>query len=338
MLADSNKLNPVNAIDDQSAGLANIGADPRALTDLRQESASWQADLSLRFEHKNDATRMAHCRHSGPLYVQKPFFPEGKRLPHIYILHPPGGVVSGDCLSIDVDIGEQSAALFTTPGAGRVYRARADNSPQGQHVAISVAADASAEWFPLENIVYPGANADLSTTIRLAHGGTFIGWDVTSLGLPAQKADFNVGELSQRLEVWVDDCPKIIEHLRLGREAPLLAQAVGLQCSPINATLIAGPFFASSFLSNDEGDGRGEKKMTEEALNTLLAQLRELAESKRPVDAKSQCGITLVNGFIVARYLGLCSESARQLFTAFWQVLRPILLQRDACLPRIWST
>ncbi len=289
--------------------------------------SSWQADLFLRFEHKNNTTRLARCRHLGPLYVQKPFFPEGKKLPHIYLLHPPGGVVSGDCLRIDLDVGDDCGALFTTPGAGRVYRARPDNSPQGQHVSIDVGSSASAEWFPLENIVFPGANAVLSTTVRLAAGSQFLGWDVTSLGLPAQKADFNNGELSQRLEIWVDDCPKIIEHLRLSKSQALLGESVGLQRNPINATFVAGPFTTANTSDHSE-----------ERLAPVLEILRDIAEGERPVDSKSQCGVSLVNDFIVARYLGVCSESARQVFIKFWRVLRPLLLQRDACLPRIWST
>ncbi len=286
-------------------------------------ATSWNAFLNLFIEKKARGTRLVRCRHQGPLYVQKPFFPEGQFLPHIYLLHPPGGVVSGDCLRINVDIAKDASTLLTTPGAGRVYRARKDKKSQGQHVCITVAEGGSAEWLPLENIVYPDANAELSTKIRLAEGSHFIGWDVTSLGLPAQQAAFSSGSLSQRIEVWVNDQPKIIEHLQFSGSDALKHARAGLQDFPINGTFIAGPF---------------NQEALEEYDVPLIDKLRELSAKPRLRDMKSIEGISVVNGFIIGRYLGHCSESAKNLFTEYWALVRPGLLHRPACPPRIWST
>ena len=48
------------------------------------------------------ATRLARRAHRGPLVVQRPFFPEGPEVCHVYLLHPPGGLVGGDELTVDV--------------------------------------------------------------------------------------------------------------------------------------------------------------------------------------------------------------------------------------------
>ena len=89
------------------------------------EPSRWQAELALGFAATKRGVVLQHCRHQGPLYVQKPFYPEGRQLPHVYLLHPPGGLVSGDKLQINVAMARDTQALISTPGAGRVYRARA---------------------------------------------------------------------------------------------------------------------------------------------------------------------------------------------------------------------
>ncbi len=295
---------------------------------VKDTASSWNAFLNLQIEKKARGTRLARCRHQGPLYVQKPFFPEGQFLPHIYLLHPPGGVVSGDCLRINVDVAQDARTLLTTPGAGRVYRARKDKKAQAQHVCFTVAEGGSAEWFPLENIVFPDANAELSTKIVLADNSHYIGWDVTSLGLPAQQETFSVGSLSQRLEVWVNNQPKIIEQLTLSAEDALKSARAGLQSFPINGTFVAGPFNnVTSIDAVPEGQDL-----------SLIEQLREISAQPRVRDPHSIEGLSVVNDFIIGRYLGHCSESAKNLFAEYWALVRPSLLGRPACKPRIWST
>jgi len=111
---------------------------------------SWHARLELTLERNAMGTRLSRCRHNGPLYVQKPFYPEGREHAHLYLLHPPGGIVSGDFLDIDVTIKENAAALITTPGAARIYRARDEQPLQRQRISLRAANHATLEWFPLE--------------------------------------------------------------------------------------------------------------------------------------------------------------------------------------------
>jgi len=41
---------------------------------------------------------------------------------------------------------------------------------------------------------------------------------------------------------------------------------------------------------------------------------------------------------MIARVLTHKSETARMVFEALWASLRPIVLKREACAPRIWKT
>ena len=58
-------------------------------------SEGWQARLDLEFALSQQKTVISKRRHSGPLTIQRPFYPEGD-VCHLYLLHPPGGVVAGD--------------------------------------------------------------------------------------------------------------------------------------------------------------------------------------------------------------------------------------------------
>jgi len=293
------------------------------LKEAPSAASQWQAFLQLILREKNGGSILARCRHEGPLYVQKPFYPEGRETAHVYILHPPGGIVSGDELNIDIQLEDKAQALFTTPGAGRVYRARHDKQAQCVTITLNAAENAQLEWLPLENIFYPGAHTRMNTRIRLHKTSRFIGWDVSSFGLPAQGEKFNKGQISQRLEIWRDDKPCLIEHLLSNPENDnLLSAKSGMQNLPINGIFVAGPF--------------DDEKQAE----ALITQLRELPLTPLETDtpARVLLGISYVNQFIVARFLGECSQYAKHVFTQYWQTLRPELLSRPACLPRIWAT
>lgn len=93
----------------QEAPLNPSLADPSTA-----QSQGWQAKLELGFVHQHGKTILTHRRHFGPLTVQRPFYPEGG-VCHVYVLHPPGGIVAGDQLSICGHAGEHSHALVTTP-------------------------------------------------------------------------------------------------------------------------------------------------------------------------------------------------------------------------------
>ena len=68
---------------------------------------------------------------------------EGSGCCHLYVLHPPGGVVAGDSLDVRLQLTEAAHVLITTPGAGRFYRTDAGLHPQRPHKAMF------SSWFLL---------------------------------------------------------------------------------------------------------------------------------------------------------------------------------------------
>lgn len=286
----------------------------------------WPASLALKIERRADGhSVLRHNHRSGPLYVQKPFFPEGPALPHLYLLHPPGGLVSGDELQVHIEVAAGAGALFTTPGAGRYYRAGPGRALQRSVNRLVVGAGASCEWLPLENIVYPDASAELLTEVVLEQDSRFIGWDLTVLGLQASQQPFTSGDVLQRLSVTRAGRPWLHEQLRLDmHDAQLFRGSAGLRGHCVHGLLLAGPF------------------ASEEQTKALVARLRESAANlPRPVEYEATpllWNCTALRGFVLLRCLAQHTETARRLLRHAWQQLRPPLLQRTPCAPRIWAT
>lgn len=280
---------------------------------------SWNASLALRFAMCGTETRrcaLLQARHHGPLYVQKPFFPEGPELAHVYLLHPPGGLVSGDCLEVDIELGEGCSVLCTTPGAGRLYRARRDRCLQRQFNHLRVGKGARLEWLPQETLVHDGASGLLETRVELDADATFIGWEIVALGLRASARPFASGEFRQRLVLIREGLPVFVERMAVtGEDRDFMQGAAALAGRATSGCFIAGPFIAGIAIEED------------------LERLRELR-----VAAPALTGVTLVGDFAVLRYLGDCSAEARRYFVQAWEILRPLLLGRRVCRPRIWST
>ena len=297
---------------------------------LRVTPSRWNASLALGITRTSRGSVLKSNVHQGPLYVQKPFYPEGRELAHLYLLHPPGGMVSGDTLAIAVNLGDAAAALLTTPGAGRAYKARADKTPQRQNLRFELAAQATLEWLPLESIIYPDANTRLDTDVYLAEGARYIGWEVTCLGLPASNQPFTAtSSFSQNLNLYRHGRLALRERLLVHGDQGIYRAMTGLQSMPISGMMVAGPF---------SPDGRDDDSDSKTLLrDEVIGQLRALLET----DGSGKTyltGVTLNRDFLIIRYLGHCSAQARALFTRCWQEIRPLLIGRQACAPRIWAT
>ncbi|VAX03874.1 Urease accessory protein UreD [hydrothermal vent metagenome] len=271
-------------------------------------ATGWQAHLELGFAHINARTRLRHSRHIGPLRVQRAFYPEGN-LAHIYILHPPGGVVGGDQLHITLDIAHKAQVLCTTPGSGKFYLSAGEWAVLEQTLRIK--SGASLEWFPQENILFAGARLRARTRIELEDDAVFMGWDITCLGRPGSQERFEHGAFDARLEFYHNQKLLLVENQRV-LDKQVLEAAAGLRGQPMQATLLAFPC---------------DENHLEQVRNQLIKN-----------GASTLTGVTLIDGLLVVRALGDNSETLKQQLITIWQTLRPGLLDRPAVLPRIWAT
>ena len=275
----------------------------------------WDASLELDFRAAAGVTHLARRAHRGPLYVQRPFAPEGAEggVCHVYLLHPPGGLVGGDAVAVEIAVGEGAAVLVTTPSAGKAYRTR--GLPVGQRSHLKVAANGSLEWLPQEMIVYNGADATLDTRVTLAVGARFVGAEMICFGLPARNEPFARGTCQQVLEIHRDGVPLLIERARFVGGGPGQTSRWGLGGATVLALLTAAPAPAPA----------------------IVDELRTLA-SAAPAEDRGAVTVLGDGDLLVCRYLGASAERARTFQQAVWRCLRPGLLGRAAVPPRIWAT
>jgi urease accessory protein len=277
--------------------------------DAPQPGSGWHASLSLGFERRGGRTVLARRRHDGPLVVQKALHPEGEGICHAIVVHPPSGLVGGDALALDVDVGAGAAALLTTPGAGKWYRSTGRFA--SQTVRFNVARDACLEWLPQENILYDGALARCRWSAELAPGARLIAWDIYCLGRTASGESFRAGECNLESTIRREGRLAWIERGTLRPGSREMQSAAALRSWPVFGTLLlAAPEIESAW----------------------VAAAREVAAPD------GGAGVTALPGLLLARCRASGTEAAHRYFRSVWTSLRPAVMGRDPVAPRIWST
>lgn len=283
----------------------------------------WLASLDLVAARRGERTVLDRNSHCGPLRVQRPFYPEGG-VCHVYVLHPPGGLVAGDELAIRVHCERETQLLLTTPSAGRVYCSNTQQLPQSQQVTLRVEAGARCEWLPQENIVFDRAEALNRLSVSLAENAEFTGWEVTCLGRPAANAAFNGGHLRQRWDIYREHRPLLLERTEFIGGSPQLQARWGLAGATVIGTLVTT------------------------CLDVPVAQLREQIESV--LDSKENkksnpltfdrplVAVSALPELLVVRAFGQNAADVKAVFMALWHLLRRAQTGQNAAAPRIWFT
>ena len=274
---------------------------------------AWRGSLAIDYRLRDGRT-IAHDRHDGPLRVLRTLHPEGG-VCHSVLVHPPGGVVGGDELAIELTLGEGAHALVTTPGATRFYRSA--EATATQTLRVVAAAASRLEWLPLETIAYSGCLATNALRFELAPGAEMIGWDVTALGLPESERPFDAGRFTQSIELpgrWLER-----GSIAAGDDR-LLDSPLGWAGRRVLATM----WFAS-------GDS------LDPARSEALLDAARSAAATHPLAATA--GATSPQrGVIVVRALAERVEPAMELLQRIWRAWRPLAWGLAATAPRVWST
>mgnify|MGYP001183807254 FL=1 len=267
----------------------------------------WVAKLELNFSASQSKTFLSKREHIGPLTIQRPFYPE-QGLCHLYILHPPGGVVGGDQLSIGIKTNAKSSALITTPGATKIYRSSGNKrSIINQNFYID--SNSTLEWLPMETIIFPGARSKFSTKFSLFGSAKVAAWEIHCLGRPVINESFNTGKLEFSFELWRDESPILLDKLVIDESE--LENVVGLRGYPVYGTFI---------ISN----------ASKEALDMI--------RSNQFSGDDCVFGATQIEDIVIIRCLARKTHLVQDFFREIWQKIRPLVFDREASIPRIWAT
>lgn len=278
----------------------------------------WPARLSLRATLEEGTTTRLRAEHDGPLRLLKTLRPEGPRVAHAVLVHPPGGLVGGDRLDIDVAVGQGAHVLVTTPAATRFYRSVAGAATQA--VRAEVACGARLEWLPQETLAYSGCDAHNEVAVRLAPGGQFIGSEVLALGLPRSGLPFEGGQVLQHFEIdglWLDR-----GRMRADDRA-LLAGPCGLAGRTVVASLV---------LAQTE-------PLEPTVADAMLARAREAIQDAERQTAGVVGGATwLHRRLLLLRVLADEVEAAQAIVRRVRLAWRQAVWGCEPEAPRVWST
>ncbi|MBI5925790.1 MAG: urease accessory protein UreD [Aquabacterium sp.] len=280
---------------------------------------SWHGHLNLDYRLDGERT-IALDRHDGPLRVLQRLYPEGDRVCHHVLVHPPGGLVGGDVLDIAMNLQSGSHALITTPGATRFYKSTGAEAVQT--LTARVAPGARLEWLPLETLAYRSCLATNRMRFELAPGAEMMGWDVLALGLPAASEAFDdaahgQGRFTQEIElpgVWLE---KGTVH---ADDARLLDSPLGWAGHRVMATM----WLASG------------APLSRERREALLDSARAI-QGNSPLAATA--GSTSPHEqVVILRVLADRVEPAMNLLTQVWAQWRQTAWDLAPCPPRVWRT
>jgi urease accessory protein len=275
---------------------------------------TWHAQLDIDYLKSAGRTVARHV-HTGPLRVLQSLYPEGDAICHNVLVHPPGGLVGGDTLDINVNASGKAHGLITTPGATRFYRSSGEAAIQRTHITLN---DASRlEWLPLEAIAFNDCLAENHLTLSLAPQAEFMGWDVTAFGLPLAQQPFEAGQFLQRIEVpgvWLE------RGLIRAEDQRLMNSPLGLAGQRCMASLF---FVAGS---------KVERNRRAQALEVA----REVIDQH---ELRLSAGATSPDGqVVIVRVLAPVVEPAMNLLREVWVSWRQHFWGMSSTAPRIWST
>ena len=190
--------------------------------------------LRLGFERRGAATVLTASRFTLPLQVLAPISLDDAACV-VSLLNPTGGVVGGDRLTIDVEVGPGAHACLTTPSATRIYRTAGE--PAVQRVRLVLAPGAIAEWVPDHTIPSAGAALRQSLEVEAGAGATLVAIDAFAAGRVARGEAWRFALLDSALTV--RDARGLVLHDRFVLEGGEGWRGLGLsEGRPYFATVV----------------------------------------------------------------------------------------------------
>ena len=159
----------------------------------------------------------------------------------VVLLNPGGGVLGGDRLQTEIDLGPNTHVTVATASATKVYRCAGPAAVQ--HTSVTVAEGAVLEYVPHHLIPHAGAALEQSLRIDLTPRSRLILYDGFSLGRVARGESWAFRSLASEVRVSEGGRPLHEDRFRLTAD-----QAFGLRdlggaegCAYLGTVLLGAP-------------------------------------------------------------------------------------------------
>jgi urease accessory protein len=258
------------------------------------------------FRRREGATRLAHLFQRDPLRVLLPTPDPGEPVTAVLVTTS-GGLVGGDRLRIDVEVGAAGVAQVATQAAEKVYRSAGPDT----RIEMRFAAGEGAllEYLPHETILFDGARLRRHARVELSQRARFLGGEILVFGRAARGERLTSGLVHDAWEVAAGGVPIWADTFHLEGDLPRIwADPAALDGAEAVATLfLAGPGAAA-----------------------LLPNLRAHLAA-----GAMRAGATIVNGVLLARFLGPAG-AVRRGWAEAASLLRAEAAGSPRNLPRLW--
>jgi urease accessory protein len=290
------------------AGARHEARPARTADPARSRLQRGDGAASIVFGRRGTGTSLVDLYQRTPCRVLFPR-PEPDGLPVAVLLTTSGGITGGDGLRVSAEVTEGAAAIVTTQAAEKIYRSLDADATVA--VSLAVGTGGWLEYLPQETILFEGARLDRRTEARLAPDARLLACEMVMFGRLAREEALTRGKLHDAWRIKRGDRLIWADALRLdGDIAALLAAPAGFGEARALATAL--------YVGSDA--------------ESLMPLARELAES-----GDSRGGASLVNGVLIARFLGPRPELVRRDLMRYVTGLRQGA-GRAATLPRVWHS
>jgi urease accessory protein len=154
--------------------------------------------LRLTFARRGEHTKLTENYSRPPLQVMRAIRDAAGCL-CVYLLSPTGGVVQNDRYLINIDVGENTHALFTTQSATKVYR-----MPEGcaeQFTRINVGTNAVFEFVPDAVILFADSDLRQHIEVTLQSGALALLYEIVMPGRLARGEHLQFRHYANRIVV-----------------------------------------------------------------------------------------------------------------------------------------
>jgi urease accessory protein len=275
--------------------------------------------LSFLYDQQANQTRMMNSEQRPPLKVIRAFAqPDGGTLVHLHNIS--GGVLGGDQLQMEFDIGPQASVQLTSTSATRIYRSRPGVPTAQQQTRAHVQSGGLLEYLPDPLIPFAGARYRQHTEILLEDDAGLCWWEMLTPGRVASGERFAYEQVQMGLEIKTASRPILYEHFSLEPQ----------RRSPTAATALGEYHYLGNLYLCRVGKAPSYWLQLEKEWGQLAHQISRPGECIWGVSALAAHGL-------VIRALSQEGRAITAGLLSFWKLARPAIFQREAILPRkVW--